>query len=81
MAAQTGRGLGTKGLISVVSATILVATQAITIAIAAGWAMGGLFHLGDIGEYGLMAIFGLLAAYVSILYVRKAIVAERNAHY
>lgn len=81
MAAQTGRGLGTKGLISVVSATILVATQAITIAVAAGWAMGGLFRLGDIGEYGLMGVFGLLAVYVSVLYVRKAIVAETNTHY
>ncbi|WP_341990961.1 hypothetical protein [Azorhizobium sp. AG788] len=79
--AQTGQGLGTRGLISVVSATILVATQAITIAIAAGWAVGGLFHLGDIGEYGLMGVFSLLAIYVSVLYVRKAIIAETNAHY
>lgn len=81
MAAQTGQGLGMRGLVSVVSASILVATQAVTIAIAAGWAVGGLFHLGDIGEYGLMGLFSALAIYVSVLYVRKAIKAEAAAHY
>ncbi|GGF79167.1 hypothetical protein GCM10007301_43970 [Azorhizobium oxalatiphilum] len=74
-------GLSARGLVSVVSATILVACQAITVAIAAGWAIAGLFGLGNIGEYALMALFGLLAAYVSLLYVKKAIVAETNAHY
>ncbi len=79
--ARTSDGLSARGLVSVVSASILVACQAVTVAIAAGWALGGLFHLGDVGEYGLMGLFGLLALYVSALYVRKAIQAETNAHY
>ncbi len=81
MVAKAGRGLGARGLMTVVSASLLVAVQAITVAIAAGWALGGLFHLGDIGEYGLMVVFSLLALYLSFLYVRRAVQAETEANY
>ena len=72
-------GLGKTGggsLFTVVSATTLVATQAVATAIAAGWALAGLMHLGDIGEYGLMVLFGLAAIYISVKYFRRAYAIE-----
>ncbi|TDU00658.1 hypothetical protein [Azorhizobium] len=79
--ARTNDGLTARGLVSVISATILVAVQAFTVAVAAGWALAGLFQLGDIGEYALMALFGLLAVYFSVKYVRSAAQAEAKLHY
>lgn len=61
---------------TVLSAAIIIATEAIATAVAAGWAIAGLFNLGDLGEYALMAVFGALALYVSYLYARKAAQAE-----
>ncbi|MGU3496041.1 hypothetical protein ACLBXM_18525 [Xanthobacteraceae bacterium A53D] len=78
---MAGEGLSGRGLVSVVSATILVALQALAVAVAAGWALGGLFSLGDIGEYALMALFSVGALYASLIYVRKAIKAETGAHF
>ncbi|MCL8381343.1 MULTISPECIES: hypothetical protein [Xanthobacter] len=74
-------GLGKTGggsLFTVVSATTLVATQAIATAIAAGWALAGLMHLGDIGEYALMALFSLAALYISVKYFRRAHAVEMS---
>lgn len=62
------------------SAAVLIATQAIATAVAAGWALAGLLNLGDLGEYGLMTIFGLIGAYASIAYFRKAAKAEPLRH-
>ncbi|MFG1418810.1 hypothetical protein V5F38_11645 [Xanthobacter sp. V0B-10] len=59
-------------MLTVGSAAILIATQAIATAVAAGWALAGLFNMGDLGEYALMAIFGLVGVYASIAYFRKA---------
>ncbi len=69
---KTGGG----SLFTVVSATTLVGTQAVATAIAAGWALAGLMHLGDIGEYGLMALFSLAALYISVKYFRRAYAVE-----
>lgn len=74
-------GLGKTGggsLFTVVSATTLVATQAIATAIAAGWALAGLMHLGDIGEYALMVLFGLVGLYISVKYFRRAHAVEMS---
>lgn len=69
--AQSGK-LQWGNVLTVVSATVLVATQAIATAVAAGWAVAGLFRLGDIGEYVLIGGFGAVAVYFSVLYFRKA---------
>lgn len=69
--AQSGK-LQWGNVLTVLSATVLVATQAIATAVAAGWAVAGLFRLGDIGEYVLIGGFGALAVYVSVLYFRRA---------
>ncbi|MFG1464945.1 hypothetical protein V5F77_18850 [Xanthobacter sp. DSM 24535] len=65
-----------KHMLTVVSATVFVACQTIASAIAAGWALGGLFHLGTIGEYGLMALFTVPALYLTRVYARGALKAE-----
>ncbi|WP_454917827.1 hypothetical protein [Xanthobacter sediminis] len=67
-------------VLTVGSAAILIATQAIATAVAAGWAVAGLFKLGDIGEYGLMAVFGLAGIYASVTYFRTAAKAEPLRH-
>lgn len=74
-------GLGKTGggsLFTVASATALIATEAFATAIAAGWALAGLMHLGDIGEYGLMALFSLVALYISVKYFRRAYAVEMS---
>lgn len=72
-------GMGGGSFLTVLSATTLVGAQALATAVAAGWAVAGLFHLGDAGEYALMGLFGLVAAYASLAYFRRARVAEANA--
>lgn len=63
---------------TVLSATIFVGVQALATAMAAGWAIAGLFNLGDMGEYGLMAIFAIPALYATVRYARSAAQAERG---
>lgn len=63
--------------LTVLSATVFVGVQALATAVAGGWAVAGLFNLGDIGEYGLMVIFALPALYATLRYARSAASAER----
>ena len=72
---MAGSGSGGR-LLTVASAAILVATEALATAVAAGWALAGLFHLGDIGQYLLMALFSAMALYVSWIYLRRASATE-----
>ncbi|MEP9354934.1 hypothetical protein ABLE93_15200 [Xanthobacter sp. KR7-65] len=75
--AKTGNGRG--NLLTVASATALIATEAFATAAAAGWALAGLFHLGDIGEWGLIGLFSLLALYITVVYARRAYRVEMTA--
>ncbi|MFG1246997.1 MULTISPECIES: hypothetical protein [Xanthobacter] len=78
---MAGSGVGKTGggsLFTVVSATTLVATEAFATAIAAGWALAGLMHLGDIGEYALMGLFSLAALYITVKYFRRAYQVEMS---
>jgi len=65
-------------LFTVLSATALIATEAFATAFAAGWALAGLLNLGDVGEYALMGLFSLAAAYVTIVYFRRAVRVEAS---
>ncbi|MFG1393404.1 hypothetical protein [Xanthobacter agilis] len=67
-------------VLTVASAAVLIATQAIATAVAAGWALAGLLNLGDMGEYGLMALFSLVGIYASFAYLRVASRAEPLRH-
>lgn len=66
-------------MLTVLSATALVGTEAVATAVAAGWALAGLANLGDVGEYALMALFSVVAVYVSVAYFRRAYRVEMHA--
>jgi hypothetical protein len=59
-------------LVTVVSAAILIGTEIVGVGLATGWAIAGLFGLGDIGAYVLEALFGLGALAIVVTFVRAA---------
>lgn len=61
----------------VVSLGILIAVELFGVALAAGWALAGLFELGTIFEYILMALFSGIAAYAMLNLMRRVIKVER----
>lgn len=61
-----------KNLITLVSVGILVGTEFLGVAIAAGWALAGLFGLGKTFETVLMTGFGAIGLYALILFMKKA---------
>ncbi|MBB3809318.1 hypothetical protein [Pseudochelatococcus contaminans] len=71
-AAVAAAPLGTRSLITVVSAIVLVAAEFFALALAAGWAIAGLLELGQLFEYIFMVAFGLLAAWATIRFARSA---------
>ena len=75
MAAQR-RGVNAGNLLTVVSVLILVGAEVFGVAIAAGWAIAGLFELGDIVSYVLMALFSLLGGYAMLILWRRAVQVE-----
>jgi hypothetical protein len=50
-------------LITVISATILVGVELLVAGVAGGWALAGMFGLGEIGAYVLEAAGAALALY------------------
>ena len=63
-------------VITVLSAAILIGTVTVGAGLATGWAVAGLFGLGDIGAYVLEALFGLGALAVIAAFVRAAVRIE-----
>ena len=63
-------------LLTIVSVLILIGTEVLGVALAAGWAIAGLFDLGDTVSYALMGLFSLLAAYAMFLLWRRSVVVE-----
>lgn len=61
-----------KNLVTLVSVGILVGTEFLGVAIAAGWALSGLFGLNQTFETVLMTIFGALGLYALVLFMKKA---------
>ncbi len=66
----------TRNLITIVSVLILVGTEVFGVALAGGWAIAGLFELGDIAAYVLMGLFSLLALYALAALWRSAVKVE-----
>ena len=66
----------TRNLVTVVSLGILVGTELIGVALAAGWAIAGLLGLDRQVGWGLMAIFGVLGAYGLWKFMAKAVKVE-----
>nr|WP_204262754.1 hypothetical protein [Methylobacterium sp. BTF04] len=55
---------------------VLVGTEVFAVAIAAGWALAGLFDLGDTVGHVLMAVFSLFAVWIMVQLWRRAISIE-----
>jgi len=66
-----------RNLIMVISLGILIAVELFGVALASGWALAGLFELGAIVSYVLMALFSLLAGYAMINLMRRVLKIER----
>lgn len=66
-----------RNLILVVSLGILIAVQLFGVALASGWALAGLFELGPIVGYVLMALFSGFAAYGMLNLMRRVVKVER----
>ncbi|WP_376985213.1 hypothetical protein [Bosea sp. R86505] len=66
-----------RNLILVVSLGILIAVELFGVALASGWALAGLFELGPIIGYVLMALFSGFAAYGMLNLMRRVIKVER----
>ena len=75
MAAERNH-LNWQNLLTVISVVILVGAEVFGVAFAAGWAIAGLFELGDAVGYGLMGLFSLLGVYVLVMLGRRAVQVE-----
>jgi hypothetical protein len=65
-----------QNLITIVSAMILIGTEVFGVAVAAGWAIAGLFELGDTVSYVLMAVFSAIGAWTMLALWRRATQVE-----
>ena len=70
------KGLRWDNLLTVVSVMILIGAEVFGVAIAAGWAIAGLFELGDMVSYALMVIFSALGLYAMLILWRRAVEVE-----
>ncbi|MGJ3262554.1 MAG: hypothetical protein ACFE0R_04890 [Salinarimonas sp.] len=55
---------------------ILVGVEVFGVALAAGWAIAGLFELGDTVSYVLMALFSVLGLWMMWGFWKKAVSIE-----
>ena len=65
-----------RNVVTIMSIMILVGAEVFGVAIAAGWAIAGLFELGDIVGYVLMGLFSLFAIYVLMNLWRRCVATE-----
>ena len=65
-----------RNVITVMSIMILVGAEVLGVAIAVGWAIAGLFELGDYVGYALMGLFSLFAIYVLLNLWRRCVAVE-----
>ncbi|WP_244607155.1 hypothetical protein [Bosea sp. CS1GBMeth4] len=66
-----------RNVIMVVSLAILIAVEIFGVALASGWALAGLFELGHVVAYALMALFSVFAAYGLLSFMRRVVKIER----
>ena len=64
--------MNARNAVTVLSMMILVGTEVFAVAIAAGWALAGLFDLGDRVGHVLMGVFSLFAAWIMLQLWRRA---------
>ena len=59
-------------VVTVISAAILIGAEVFGAAFAGGWALAGLFHLGDYGGYVLQSLFFLIGLVIMASFIRAA---------
>lgn len=74
--ATAPRPVNWRNLTTIVSVMILVGAEVFGVALAAGWALAGLFELGEVASYLFMASFSALGAYAMLMLWRRAVVVE-----
>jgi hypothetical protein len=70
------RGINFRNLLTLVSVAILVGVEFLGVAVAAGWALAGLFGLSQTLETVLMTAFGALGVYALFVFMQRAIAVE-----
>jgi hypothetical protein len=65
-----------RNFITVMSIMVLIGTEVFGVAIASGWAIAGLFELGPVFGYVLMALFSLFGAWLMSLLWRRCTAVE-----
>jgi hypothetical protein len=68
--------INTTNLLTIVSVVILVGTEILGVALAAGWAIAGLLQLGQTISYILMALFCALGIWALVQFTRRAVTVE-----
>ena len=76
--AETTTRRGGKHVLTVISMMVLVGVEVFGVALSGGWAIAGLFELGDTVGYALMAIFGVCAAWLMLQLWQKAAVIDSH---
>jgi len=67
-----GRRIIWINVLTVVSAAVLIGAEVFGAAFAGGWAIAGLFNLGEYGGYGLQAIFFVIGLVIMGNFIRAA---------
>ncbi len=75
MAAPSTASRG-RSLFTLVSLMVLVGIEVFAVALSGGWAIAGLFELGQTIGYVLMGLFSVLGAYLMLQLWRRAAHAE-----
>jgi hypothetical protein len=74
-AAASMKTINWTNAITLISVAILVGTELVGAAAAAGWAIGGLFQLGETITHALQGVF-VLAALTGLYYFLRAALAQ-----
>ena len=70
------RPINWRHLTTVLSVMVLVGTELFGVALAAGWALAGLFELPREAGYAFMVLFSALGAYAMLMLWRRAVAVE-----
>ena len=70
--AQTGR-TNWSNLVTLVSVLIIIGAEVFGVALAGGWAIAGIFELGETVRYILMALFCALGGYAMLALWRRSV--------
>ena len=66
------RRMNWQNVSTVLSAAILISAEVFGAAFAGGWALAGLFHLGETGGYVLQSIFFVIGLFIMASFIRAA---------